>query len=300
MSDLSASPPAAVPQAVVDAIAAAGKKVITRTDTGSAMVWHVWGTGTPVVLLHGGHGSWTHWIRNVLPLSRHFQVWAADLPGFGDSDTYGSANDADGLWPPVASAIRQHIAPATGNAHVVAFSFGALVAGFLAANQPAVVRSLTLIGSAGFFGSDKPLEGMASLRNLTQPQEILAAHRQNMKVLMLHHDHAIDDLALHLQSINVPRDRMPGRRLAFSQVQQQLQAQWQCPVQGIWGRHDVLYQNGRLARLPEVLKDCDLRGIHVIDGAGHWVAYEAAEAVNAQIVQFIGGLEAPAGCLSSL
>src|SRR5258707_15838849 len=29
-----------------------------------SMVWHVWGAGTPIVLLHGGYGSWAPWLRN--------------------------------------------------------------------------------------------------------------------------------------------------------------------------------------------------------------------------------------------
>ena len=39
---------------------------------GGRMVWHRWGEELgqaardqpPVVLLHGGSGSWTHWVRN--------------------------------------------------------------------------------------------------------------------------------------------------------------------------------------------------------------------------------------------
>jgi len=29
------------------------------------MVWRLWGAGAPVLLLHGGSGSWTHWLRNI-------------------------------------------------------------------------------------------------------------------------------------------------------------------------------------------------------------------------------------------
>ncbi|MET1115858.1 MAG: alpha/beta fold hydrolase, partial [Comamonas sp.] len=47
--------------------------------------WRVWGTGTPLVLIHGGHGSWMHWIHNIGPLAQHFQVIVPDLVGFGDS-----------------------------------------------------------------------------------------------------------------------------------------------------------------------------------------------------------------------
>ena len=39
-----------------------------------------------MLLLHGGSGSWTHWLRNIQPLvDAGRQVLVPDLPGFGDS-----------------------------------------------------------------------------------------------------------------------------------------------------------------------------------------------------------------------
>jgi len=64
-------------------------RLATRIETPLAngrMVWRTWGAGDPVVLLHGGSGSWTHWIRNIEPLSKHFTVFVPDLPGHGESD----------------------------------------------------------------------------------------------------------------------------------------------------------------------------------------------------------------------
>ena len=61
-------------------------------------MWHVWGEGSgkPALLLfHGGSGSWIHWIRNVQPLSQHFTVYAADMPGLGDSDPPDDVRD---IW----------------------------------------------------------------------------------------------------------------------------------------------------------------------------------------------------------
>jgi 2-hydroxy-6-oxonona-2,4-dienedioate hydrolase len=43
------------------------------------------GSGPPLVLIHGGHGSWTHWVANIEPLARRRHVIALDLPGFGAS-----------------------------------------------------------------------------------------------------------------------------------------------------------------------------------------------------------------------
>ena len=49
------------------------------------MVWRTWGDGPALVLLHGGSGSWTHWVRNIAHFERDYRVIAGDLPGLGDS-----------------------------------------------------------------------------------------------------------------------------------------------------------------------------------------------------------------------
>src|SRR6266581_2374197 len=82
--------------ALVEGIAEEAERVETPCGDGT-MVWRCWGSGPPLVLLHGGYGSWTHWIRNVLPLSRQFTVIAADLPGLGESATPPEPWTARGL-----------------------------------------------------------------------------------------------------------------------------------------------------------------------------------------------------------
>src|SRR5262245_36091801 len=70
--------------ASVSALNRAARKVTTRCGAG-VMVWRLWGSGEPLVLLHGGYGSWTHWIRAIPELSRHYELWVPDLPGLGAS-----------------------------------------------------------------------------------------------------------------------------------------------------------------------------------------------------------------------
>src|SRR6266480_1270868 len=49
------------------------------------IVWRVFGRGEPLVLLHGGTGSWLHWVRNIEDLSRDFLLIVPDIPGSGES-----------------------------------------------------------------------------------------------------------------------------------------------------------------------------------------------------------------------
>src|SRR5690606_33486939 len=60
---------------------AAARRVATRCGNGK-VVWRIWGEeGRAVVLLHGGSGSWTHWVRNIGELTRRgYRVYVPDLP----------------------------------------------------------------------------------------------------------------------------------------------------------------------------------------------------------------------------
>src|SRR5438270_12233852 len=82
--------------AFVHGVAAEARRIETPCGDGH-MMWRLWGEGPPLVLLHGVYGAWTHWIRNVIPLSRAFTVAAPDLPGLGESATPPEPHTADGL-----------------------------------------------------------------------------------------------------------------------------------------------------------------------------------------------------------
>ena len=44
------------------------------------------GSGPPVILLHGWPGFWWEWHKNIGELAQHFDVIAADMRGYGDSE----------------------------------------------------------------------------------------------------------------------------------------------------------------------------------------------------------------------
>src|SRR5882724_10575978 len=117
--------------AFVSRIESLGARAVIPCEAG-AMVWRIWGEGPPLVLLHGASGSWTHWIRNVLPLAGHFRVLAADMQGYGDSDAPPEPHTADALADLVVAGIEQML-PALAVFDLAGFSMGAIIGGLVAA-----------------------------------------------------------------------------------------------------------------------------------------------------------------------
>src|SRR5262245_66564689 len=108
--------------AVVSSVEALASRESTSWGPG-AMHWRIWGEGRPLVLLHGASGAWTHWIRNIEPLAAHFQVLAADMPGFGDSDEPPGPHTAEALADLVAAGIDR-LLPPPATLDIAGFSFG--------------------------------------------------------------------------------------------------------------------------------------------------------------------------------
>ena len=82
------------------------------------MVWHLWGSGTPLVLLHGGSGSWSHWVKNIEELSKHYRLLVPDLPGLGDSDNppfFFDPKDYATSIPKLAETISSSISKILGD-----------------------------------------------------------------------------------------------------------------------------------------------------------------------------------------
>ena len=130
MQDIQRPPSGADPAAAVDAVARVARKVETPCGEGS-MVWRVWGAGEPLVLFHGGSGSWTHWIRNIPELSQHYELWVADIPGLGDSAMPPKPWMPASIADVVVAGIDQLFPSST--LRMAGFSFGGQVAGLVSA-----------------------------------------------------------------------------------------------------------------------------------------------------------------------
>ena len=248
------------------------------------LVWRVWGQGRPIVMLHGGSGSWNHWVRNIdALLASGRQVIAPDLPGFGDSARPDDVSDADGQAPLLERGLQQLLGDTAVDA--VGFSFGALTGALWAAAQPARFARLVLVGAPAL-----SLERIAPLPlRLWERAEAGPArdaiHRHNLRTLMLAHDDSVDDLAVALHAANLPRDRLRRRQLMLTDLLARTLPTLACPVAGIWGEHDVLYRNRHHVVRDALATAPRARGVQFVAEAGHWVQYERGEAFNQALQQ---------------
>ncbi len=249
-----------------------------RTPCGpGSMIWRTWGRGRPVVLLHGGSGSWTHWIRNVPVLAEGRRVLAPDLPGCGDSDMPPAPHTAEHVADIVAAGLA-HLASAPLD--LVGFSFGGIVAGLVAARLGGQVGTLVLVGPNGLAARHGPLPALRPVRPALGPDQARAAHRENLARLMIADPARVDDLAVALHAENVRRARFRIGGIPDSDVLLRALPAVTARLAGLWGGRDafaVPYLEDRRRLLAAFQPDLDFR---VIEGAGHWVIYEAADEAN--------------------
>lgn len=276
----------ATARAEIARVAAAGERLVTPCGEGQ-LVWHMWGRGRPLLLLHGGSGSWTHWIRNVQCFAEAgYQVLAPDLPGSGDSDLPPDGDDADAI-PHWLDLGLQRLVPNSRALDVVAFSFGAVVAVLLARDWPARVSRLVLTGPPVMRDNPPPFGRLRAWRDTSEGPEREAAHRHNLLAFMLNDPAAADALAVEAHGRNVERDRMTKRRLARTSLVHDTIRTLNLPMDLVAGAQDFIFAGQW--DLAHTLLDqvASLRSRTLIQGAGHWVAYEAADRYNAVVLELL-------------
>jgi len=259
-----------------------------RHVSSDGIVWRRFGTGPPAILLHGSGGGWRHWVRNIADIARRRTVIVPDLPGFGESADI----NPDVSLEDYAAVVAQALAPALGPRaliDVIGFSFGSLVAAELARSMGASVRSALLISLSGFAKPAGRVLGRrprSAAASLDAPQ-LREFHRQNLAASMFACADAIDELALDIQAEGFERSRFDNRALSRSAVMPWLLTQLSCPIHLLFGAQDRMIHPFPAARAALCLEARPDASVDLIEGGGHWIAYERAAETNRLIARFL-------------
>lgn len=279
------------PAEIVDTLRRAARQVETPCGAGR-MVWRLWGAGPPLVLLHGGFGSWTHWIRNVPTLAARYTVVAADMPGLGDSADAPLPHTVESLGAILVAGLQAVVPPPTPF-RIVGFSFGSVLGGHLAVASGERVLAFVGVGASALGLRRQAIEGLSLEQPGMADAEIDTMHRRNLEILMMADAAHIDPLAVYVHRRNLARARVRSRRISMSDSLARMLPQIRGRLMGIWGEHDVTafsHIAPRRALFESIQPGCPFV---VIPGAGHWVMYEAAAAFNAALIKMLAVVERP-------
>lgn len=278
------------PKQIVDSLI--DKARIMHTPCGDGqMVWQCWGRPTektPLLLLHGGFGSWTHWIANLEQLSADRLVVTCDMPGLGDSAEAPQPLSPDNQAKPIVDGLDA-IFGVGARFDLAGFSFGGLVGSRVAKMAGERCRTYVAVGASGFDRLHVRVLGIRVPGAELSVAEKNDVHRENLSILMLWDTAKIDDLAIYTHRKNVARSRVRSRPMSLGNHLVEALPDIKARIAGIWGVHDAT-GGGR----DDILKRRDIfRALQpdapfvVIEDAGHWVMYERTSAFDAALLQIL-------------
>ena len=237
-----------------------------------------------MVLFHGGAGSWRHWLRIIPRWSDRRLVLVPDLPGLGESDLPPEPATMEAIAGIVVRGLEALTLPGEA-CDVVGFSFGATVAAHVALLLGERCRSTTLVGAGGLVPMRRPIV-LEKVRGKTG-DALVEAHRTNLARMMIADPARIDALALALQDWNSRHARLDTRGFVAEGALLRALRQLRRPVDAVWGAEDQPAYWGLPEREAALRALCPEARIRIVPKAGHWIAFENAEGLDAVLREFL-------------
>lgn len=250
---------------------------------GGVVAWRLWGQGKPLLLLHGSHGGWMHWLRNIAALARDHLVIVPDMPGFGESDPPADIESAADHAALLAEGLRS-LPGIAGPVDLVGFSLGAVIGVNMALLAPDLVSRLVLVDAGGLGTAFIPAD-LRSPKGL-EGEALRAVNGHNLGAMMLHDPAAIDECAIDMMLAYGPRARSRVQHYVVPDYLLQAARQASVPIDLIWGEHDAVHPDpaANAAVVRAFQPECELR---VIADAGHWPMYEQPERFEAALRELL-------------
>lgn len=230
------------------------------TVNGIRLHYEIYGSGVPLVLLHGNGGDIAAMRHQIEHFRTQRQVIAIDSRGHGQSQLGAPPLTYEGIADDVAALLAELHAPP---ADVLGWSDGGIVALHLALRHPARVRSIALSGAN------------LSLRDL-QPEDVAGMEKELTEVRR--------KIASGDQTRAWPRvEQHLLLMLRQTPITAADLARITCPALVLAGEHDMIpepHTRAIAAGLPHAR-------LHLFRGAGHGALQEVPEEFNRVVEEFL-------------
>jgi pimeloyl-ACP methyl ester carboxylesterase len=221
------------------------------------------GDGEPLVIIHGGGDGAKSWLENIQELSKHYNVYIPDLPGFGDSQ---SINNKFSL-PEYVSFVEEFTnALDLGPFYLVGHSIGGGIALHYAFRHPDKVSALVLVNSF-CLGKEialwvRILSASALCHSLGQ----LALAILKAVKWLAHQFWAPFHLANMLSNVKLDMGRTMTNLKGQSSALQDRLPQLTMPTLVVWGARDIIVPTHHAYSASKAIPDCQL---HIFEDCGH-------------------------------
>jgi 2-hydroxy-6-oxonona-2,4-dienedioate hydrolase len=257
-----------------------------EVETASGSIHYVTaGTGEPLLLVHGGHGGWIHWLANIEALSQGHRVIALDMPGFGQSYVPQHRMQLPEYAVAVASFMERL---ALQRVNLVGFSFGSAVAASVAGQFPDAIGSLVLVSPPGI--------GRPSAESMALPERSSAEARQHgmragvantLRELMLFNQERVDDALIDVMLEYVKRTQYVTRLVSRGSEMVTLLQKTSQPALVLIGAEDPFQKHELEERRKLVNQALGQNCARVVGKAGHWVQYDLPDVFNNALLDFL-------------
>ncbi|MGC8486753.1 MAG: alpha/beta fold hydrolase [Clostridia bacterium] len=251
------------------------------------------GSGPPLVLFHGAYGDWTHWARNLDDLAHGADVYALDLPGFGDSGDLPEEFSYPRYLDVLAAAVRS-IAP--DPVVVGGYSFGASLAARLAVHEPALVRGVLLVSLVGRTG-DPATHHKVEERHFQNPSTLsdrLGVLSDNLRHWHVADPATVDDRLVAMTYKSVFFTRLGPRRLRTAPhpppTLEVLERLHRIPVLMVWGERDAFCQPSAAQWAEACARVLPASERIILRDAAHFCQWEQPQAFSQAVWRFLSTL----------
>lgn len=273
----------------------------TVTVVGKPIFFAQTGSGSPVVMLHGGGpgaSGVSNYARNIDPLAQHYRVIVPDMPGYGRSAKGIDQDDPFGYLADMIRGLLDELG--IDSAHLVGNSYGGAAALRLALDTPHRVGKLVLMGPGGI-GTTRgvPTAGLKSLLSYYDgdgpSREKLEGFIRNY---LVYDGASVPDELIDLRyAASIDPEVVADPPLRRPSGPKALRTLWrmdltrdsrlkhlQTPTLVLWGRDDKV---NRPAGGPMLLNLMPNAELVMTSHTGHWMQWERAALFNQLVQEFL-------------